>query len=94
MTLAISPKKPSAKGVVICLMLGLLMTLSPMLVFRLEVDNQIIFWFTALVGVPAVLVGFFLLSVPLLGVIVLRLQSTANGRKPRFRTEIATALRR
>jgi len=63
--LAARAKKPSAKGVVICLMLGLLMTLSPMLVFRLDVDNQIIFWFTALVGVPAVLVGFFLLSVPL-----------------------------
>jgi hypothetical protein len=36
----------------------------------------------------------FLLSVPLLGVIMLRLNAVANGRKPRFRGEIAIALRR
>lgn len=36
----------------------------------------------------------FLLCVPLLGMILLRLNTTANGRKPRFRTEVATALRR
>jgi hypothetical protein len=36
----------------------------------------------------------FLFSVPLLGVIMLRLNSIANGRKPRFRTEISTALKR
>jgi hypothetical protein len=36
----------------------------------------------------------FLLSVPLLGVIFLRLNALANGLRPRFRTEIGIALRR
>jgi hypothetical protein len=35
-----------------------------------------------------------LLAVPVLGVIVLRLHSVALGERPRFRVEIATALRR
>jgi hypothetical protein len=43
---------------------------------------------------PVTYAVVFLLSVPLLGVIMLRLNSTANGRKPRFRTEIAAALKR
>jgi hypothetical protein len=34
----------------------------------------------------------FLLSVPLLGVITLRLNALARGERPRFRTELATAL--
>jgi hypothetical protein len=36
----------------------------------------------------------FLLAVPVLGVIVLRLHAVAAGIRPRFRVEIATALRR
>lgn len=53
-------------------------------------------------GVPLVAAFFspiaytvvFLLAVPVLGVIVLRLDAVANARRPRFRVEIATALRR
>lgn len=36
----------------------------------------------------------FLATVPVMGVIVLRLQAVAIGRRPRFRAEIAVALRR
>ena len=36
----------------------------------------------------------FLLSVPLLGVMTLRLNALAKGMRPRFRTELATALTR
>ena len=36
----------------------------------------------------------FLLSVPLLGVMTLRLNALARGERPRLRTEIATALKR
>jgi hypothetical protein len=36
----------------------------------------------------------FLLSVPLLGGIMLRLNAVANGRRPRFRTELLLALKR
>jgi hypothetical protein len=43
---------------------------------------------------PITYAAVFLLSVPLLGAILLRLNALANGRRPRFRGEIARALRR
>jgi hypothetical protein len=75
---------------------GILRTLpySGLMVLILESPKLYDILFGGGIHMPLAYCVAFLLAVPVLGVIVLRLDSVANGIRPRFRVEIATALRR
>jgi hypothetical protein len=84
---------------------GILRTLpySGLMVLLLELPTLYAILFTrASLGASFVIAHYhpiayavtFLLVVPLLGVIMLRLHAVANGQRPRFRAEIGVALRR
>lgn len=70
--------KPSYRGIVWCLIAGLVMVTLPLLVFLLPLDSQTLFWFFPIVGMPMILTGYFLLSVPL-GVVVTTLLAKPVG---------------
>ena len=75
---------------------------SGLVVLVLELPTLYSTFFAPARGVGAAIPNFtlisygvvFLLSVPLLGVMTLRLNALAQGLRPRFRTELATALSR
>lgn len=58
--------RPSARGLMTCLALGLLLAgVAPVLIM-LRIDPQMTFWLYVCVGLPLLFTGFFLLSVPVL----------------------------
>jgi hypothetical protein len=75
---------------------GILRTLpySGLLVLILELPAMYDLFFGGGIQMPLAYGAAFFLSVPVLGVIMLRMNAVANGQRPRFRVEIATALRR
>ena len=74
---------------------GILRTLpySGLVVLILELPTLYAILFSA-TSMAATYAVAFLLTVPVMGVIMLRLNAVANGERPRFRLEIRVALRR
>jgi putative ABC transport system permease protein len=56
--------KPTAKGIILCFILGLLLVVPSMMMIRMQVDSAQLFWLFIIIGVPAVLIGFIFLSIP------------------------------
>jgi hypothetical protein len=75
---------------------GILRTLpySGLMVLILEFPAMYDMFFGGELQMPLAYAVAFVLAVPVLGVIMLRLNAVAHGARPRFRREIATALRR
>jgi hypothetical protein len=75
---------------------GILRTLpySGLMVLILEIPSMYDTFFGAGIHMPLAYAAAFFVAVPVLGVIVLRLNAVANGLRPRFRLEIGAALRR
>lgn len=69
---------PSRFGVWLCLIIGLIFVLVPLIVFTLPLDSQTLFWFFPIAGMPMIVSGYFLLSVPL-GVMVNQLLAKPTG---------------
>ncbi|MDX9911886.1 MAG: ABC transporter permease [Phycisphaerales bacterium] len=56
---------PSVRGVVALLVAGLVLLALHMAIVTIPRDGQVVFWGYATIGLPAMFVGYFLLSVPL-----------------------------
>lgn len=62
----IRAKPPRTRLVLACLFIGLACVLAQPVIARLPLSKQSDFWLTIALGIPAVFVGYFLLSVPVL----------------------------
>ncbi|MCX5662107.1 MAG: ABC transporter permease [Planctomycetota bacterium] len=58
--------RPSARGILLCLVLGLLLVGVEPILLQLPLDPQVAFWVYVGFGLPLLFTGFFLLSVPVL----------------------------
>lgn len=68
--LAVRAKAPRPANAIACALAGLALVLIQPLVMALPLDTQTAFWFYAYLGLPCTFSGYFLLSVPVLFLVV------------------------
>ncbi|MEX0775756.1 MAG: FtsX-like permease family protein [Phycisphaeraceae bacterium] len=64
--LSVRAHLPTRRGALACVLLGLIMIAAMPAVIALHLDPQTTFWFYLCAGLPLTLIGYFLLSVPVL----------------------------